>query len=102
MRDNTVTSIPKQVLVVDIGGTALKILVTGESDVRAVASGVALTPHFGGGNAKLMSKQPLAGVRLGHNRTAFRGGARLWEVDDIDTLQIGGERSRRAPPWRMI
>ena len=34
---------------------------------------------LGGGNAKLMKKLP-AGVELGDNRRAFRGGFRLWRA----------------------
>jgi polyphosphate glucokinase len=36
---------------------------------------------LGGGNAKNMKVLP-PGVRLGHNLTAFRGGFRLWDVED--------------------
>jgi hypothetical protein len=34
---------------------------------------------IGGGNAKQLNELP-AGVRLGHNLTAFRGGFRLWNI----------------------
>lgn len=36
---------------------------------------------LGGGNAKKLNELP-AGVRLGHNLTAFRGGFRLWNIKD--------------------
>jgi polyphosphate glucokinase len=36
---------------------------------------------IGGGNAKKLKKLP-HGVRLGHNLTAFRGGFRLWNIED--------------------
>jgi polyphosphate glucokinase len=36
---------------------------------------------LGGGNAKKLKELP-PGVRLGHNLTAFRGGFRLWNIDD--------------------
>jgi polyphosphate glucokinase len=36
---------------------------------------------IGGGNAKKLKKLP-PGVRLGHNLTAFRGGFRMWNIDD--------------------
>jgi len=36
---------------------------------------------IGGGNAKKLKELP-AGVRLGHNLTAFRGGFRLWETQE--------------------
>ena len=37
---------------------------------------------LGGGNAKKLKELP-PGVRLGHNLTAFRGGFRLWNVEEI-------------------
>lgn len=36
---------------------------------------------IGGGNAKKLKELP-PGVRLGHNLTAFRGGFRMWNIDD--------------------
>lgn len=38
----------------------------------------------GGGNAKLLGVLP-PGVRRGHNQTAFRGGFRLWGIEDMPT-----------------
>ena len=46
---------------------------------------------LGGGNARQMSELP-DGVELGHNRNAFLGGARLWEIDP---------RTRKSK-WRVI
>lgn len=46
---------------------------------------------IGGGNAKQMRKLP-DGVELGHNRNAYLGGKRLWEMD---------ARTRR-PKWNVI
>jgi hypothetical protein len=34
-----------------------------------------------------------AGVRLGHNLTAFRGGLRLWHLDDVQTLSEDGKHA---------
>jgi predicted NBD/HSP70 family sugar kinase len=59
---------------------------------------------LGGGNAKYVRDLP-AGVRLGHNLTSFRGGFRLWEVDDVQTLPPKGLPSAKpAEPeeWRLI
>ncbi|MFO0968891.1 MAG: ROK family protein [Gemmataceae bacterium] len=59
---------------------------------------------IGGGNAKLVRKLP-AGARLGHNNTAFRGGFRLWHVEDLQTLvPQGGPPAppKEAEQWRMI
>jgi polyphosphate glucokinase len=36
---------------------------------------------IGGGNAKKLKELP-PGVRIGHNLTAFRGGFRLWNIED--------------------
>jgi polyphosphate glucokinase len=62
------------------------------------------TVVIGGGNAKKI-KTPPPGSRLSNNLTAFRGGFRLWHLDDVKTLN-GAE----APPtttmpnvdWRVI
>src|SRR5262245_39628610 len=59
---------------------------------------------IGGGNAKLL-KEPPAGARLSNNLTAFRGGFRLWHLDDIPTLS-GTDNAPAAPrvptEWRVI
>jgi hypothetical protein len=44
---------------------------------------------IGGGNAKNV-KEPPPGARLGHNLTAFRGGFRLWSVEDVWVLAASG------------
>ena len=46
---------------------------------------------LGGGNAKKLDVLP-DGVELGHNRNAFLGGTRLWQVDP---------RTRR-PKWQIL
>jgi polyphosphate glucokinase len=59
---------------------------------------------LGGGNAKLIRELP-HGARLGHNLTAFRGGFRLWNIDDAPTLPANGEPPTPAPPptdWRLL
>jgi polyphosphate glucokinase len=58
---------------------------------------------IGGGNAKKI-KNPPPGSRLSNNLTAFRGGFRLWHVEDVRT-QTGEERPPAPPPvgaWRLI
>jgi predicted NBD/HSP70 family sugar kinase len=61
---------------------------------------------LGGGNAKLIRKAP-AGVRLGGNRAAFRGGFRLWHIEDVQTHD-GAERlplkdgQAESAEWRLI
>jgi polyphosphate glucokinase len=59
---------------------------------------------LGGGNAKQIKKVP-PGARLGHNLTAFRGGFRLWNVDDVPTLDADGHPAAPTPDpeqWRML
>jgi polyphosphate glucokinase len=60
---------------------------------------------IGGGNAKNLRTLP-AGVRLGHNLTAFRGGFRLWGLDDVRTLTADahphGPMTPPDAPWRVI
>ena len=46
---------------------------------------------LGGGNTKKLNSLP-DGVERGHNRNAFLGGARLWQIDP---------RTRR-PKWRIL
>jgi polyphosphate glucokinase len=59
---------------------------------------------IGGGNAKQIKKAP-SGARLSNNLTAFRGGFRLWHVDDVRTLSTeeAPPGPRPTPPeWRVI
>lgn len=59
---------------------------------------------LGGGNSKRV-KDPSPGVRLGHNLTAFRGGFRLWNLEDIPTQGTEGEQPRTTSSpivWRLI
>jgi hypothetical protein len=59
---------------------------------------------LGGGNAKLI-RQPPPGARLSNNLTAFRGGFRLWHLDDVRTLSTEEAPPRPAPTpgeWRVI
>ena len=59
----------------------------------------------GGGNAKRLKNIP-NGVRLGHNLTAFRGGFRLWGVEDVPVQTT--DALPQTPPaktsldWRML
>ena len=60
---------------------------------------------IGGGNAKRIGELP-HGMRRGHNLTAFRGGARLWGVEDIPVMTTEGPSPAPAAhvalDWRMI
>ncbi len=59
----------------------------------------------GGGNAKRLGLLP-HGVRCGHNLTAFRGGFRLWGMEDVPAHSPDGGHRPLAPPtslpWRLI
>jgi polyphosphate glucokinase len=57
---------------------------------------------IGGGNARRLKELP-HGLRLGHNLTAFRGGVRLWDVDEVPIM--GGGRLVDIPKtleWRIL
>jgi hypothetical protein len=59
---------------------------------------------LGGGNASQLKELP-PGARLGHNQTAFRGGFRLWTLEDVQTLSGADEHHiplPRALEWRLI
>jgi polyphosphate glucokinase len=62
---------------------------------------------LGGGNAKHLREPLPPGVRLGHNHAAFRGGYRLWGIDDLPA-HVNGHRGNgdaaRAPgrDWRVL
>jgi polyphosphate glucokinase len=58
----------------------------------------------GGGNAKTMKELP-SGARRGHNLTAFRGGFRLWGLDNVPTFTAEVTDPDPAQPrfeWRVI
>ena len=61
---------------------------------------------LGGGNSKHLREPLPPNVRLGHNLTAFRGGYRLWGIDDVPTLKVNGhDRPPRQEPsgeWRLL
>jgi hypothetical protein len=67
--------------------------------------GAFLTDYIvlGGGNAKKVKDLP-TGVRRGHNLTAFRGAYRLWNMEDVPTLETDGEVEHAAThaEWRVI
>jgi polyphosphate glucokinase len=60
---------------------------------------------LGGGNSKEVRDLP-AGARLGHNQTAFRGGFRLWNLEDLKTFSPGEVPDCPDPPspadWRIL
>jgi polyphosphate glucokinase len=58
----------------------------------------------GGGNAKTMKDLP-SGARRGHNLTAFRGGFRLWGLDNVPTFTadvVDPDPSHAPTEWRVI
>jgi polyphosphate glucokinase len=54
---------------------------------------------LGGGNARKLHRLP-PGTRLGQHQTAFRGGFRLWTLEDVQTLS--GHEKHQAPPLRTL
>lgn len=59
---------------------------------------------IGGGNAKRF-RDPPPGARLGNNLAAFRGGYRLWHIDDVKThdgSETPPERTTTPAEWRLI
>ena len=60
---------------------------------------------LGGGNSKHMREPLPPNVRLGHNLTAFRGGYRLWGIEDMPTHGVNGEERPTPAPiadWRLV
>jgi polyphosphate glucokinase len=60
---------------------------------------------LGGGNAKHLGKKLPPGVRVGNNLTAFRGGYRLWGIEDVPTMKVNGTRRPKAAAasdWRVL
>src|SRR4051794_25860213 len=51
---------------------------------------------LGGGNSKHLGKVLPPGVRLGNNLTAFRGGFRLWGIDQVPTLGEEEKAQKKA------
>jgi polyphosphate glucokinase len=74
-------------------------------EVVVMLKGAFLTDYIviGGGNAKKVKDLP-TGVRLGNNLTAFRGAYRLWNLEDVLTLEADGEVQKPAThaEWRVI
>ena len=62
----------------------------------------------GGGNAKHLGKELPPNVRRGNNLTAFRGGFRLWGIDEMQTLEEAGSahnadrRRFNNAEWRVL
>src|SRR5688572_2456539 len=60
---------------------------------------------LGGGNSKLIGEPLPPNVRLGHNLTAFRGGYRLWGIEDVQTHHVDGGKSGTVATtgaWRLL
>jgi polyphosphate glucokinase len=60
---------------------------------------------LGGGNSKHIGKTLPPGVRVGNNLTAFRGGFRLWGIEDMQTHDAPKRRSARERingDWRIL
>ena len=60
---------------------------------------------IGGGNSKHIREPLPPNVRLGHNLTAFRGGYRLWGIEDVPTQGVNGHDFKPLPgttDWRLL
>lgn len=71
---------------------------------RLIAAFLVDAVVLGGGNAKKV-KTPPAGARLSNNLTAFRGGFRLWHLEDVKTHSGDDGIPVQVPPktdWRVI
>ena len=64
-----------------LGKAAWRRVVTGVAPALMKAF-LADSVVIGGGNAKKLKELP-PGVRQGHNLTAFRGGFRMWNIEDV-------------------
>ena len=58
---------------------------------------------IGGGNAKKF-REPPANIRLGNNLAAFRGGYRLWHIEDVKTHDGSDAlpKVESRPEWRLL
>jgi polyphosphate glucokinase len=60
---------------------------------------------LGGGNSDVLRELP-TGARLGHNLTAFRGGFRLWNLEDVQTLSPDADHDcpkvSDRTEWRVL
>ena len=59
----------------------------------------------GGGNSKHLLEPLPPNVRLGHNLTAFRGGYRLWGIDEMPSWQVDSPEAKvpgRLGNWRLL
>jgi polyphosphate glucokinase len=60
---------------------------------------------LGGGNSKYLGNAPPPAVRIGNNLTAFRGGFRLWGIDDMPRHDVPHGRKKSAfidVEWRLL
>ena len=60
---------------------------------------------IGGGNSKYLLEPLPPNVRIGHNLTAFRGGYRLWGIEEMPTWHANDQKSRMPESignWRLL
>jgi hypothetical protein len=85
------------VLVIDIGGSNVKILATGEKEPRKFPSGPTLTPWpMVDGVKKLATDWKYDAVSIGYPGPILRGRP----VSEPNNLSIGGSRRRKR--WRCL
>jgi polyphosphate glucokinase len=59
----------------------------------------------GGGNSKYLLEPLPPNVRIGHNLTAFRGGCRLWGIDEMPNWHTSDHDAKSAEAlgdWRLL
>jgi len=59
---------------------------------------------IGGGNSKYVLEPLPPNVRIGHNLTAFRGGYRLWGIDEMPNWEPDqkSKSKNEAKEWRLL
>jgi len=89
------------VLAIDIGGTHVKILASGEKEARKFSSGPTMTPQMMvAGVKKLAAKKLPKGCRVGDNANAFLGGFRLWRKESARKKALASGRLRAVAPLK--
>jgi hypothetical protein len=83
-----------KVLMIDIGGSNVKVMVSGNEEMRKfpscreLATRQMVTGVIGGGNAKVLDPLP-PNCRRTSNREAILGAVRLWEGTDLHAAPFG-------------
>ena len=91
----TSPSSPKSVLVIDVGGTSVKILATGQTEARSFRSGPTLTPKGMVARVKkLAADWTYDRVSIGYPGPVLRGrviarNLTIWDLAGLDSISRG-------------